>query len=193
MKRFVLPFLIFAYAQTNAQETGVKEFFNKYFVALDISKNYSEWIENLNLKSSVIKYEFQNPELNDSTFINYKIKTHPLIADDSTKAFLSYKLRINVDTIAKKILDSVFVIHLYFIYGKGNIAKEKRSDKFKALTKETKYLGREYQVSGDYYGYGYDLGNKLDFPYLLSITFTKNKSKEYILRLSYFIHYKNKE
>jgi hypothetical protein len=193
MKQLLLPFLIFAYAQANTQEIDVKEFFSKYFVDLDISKHYSDWIKDLERNSSFFKYEFRNPELNDSTFINYKIKKHPLIADDSTKAFLSYKLRINIDTIAKKIVDSVFIIHLYFIYGKGEVAKQKRSGKFKAISKETKYLGREYRVSGNYYGYSYDLGDKPDFPYLLSITLTKNKAKEYILRLSYFFHYKIKE
>jgi hypothetical protein len=196
MKRFVLPFLIFAYIDSNAQETGVKEFFKKYFIDLDISKHYSNWIKDLDLNPSIIKYEFQNPELNDTFFINYTIKNHPLIANDSTKAFLSYKLRINIDTITKKILDSIFIIHLYFIYGKGDVAKQKRSGKFKAIIKETKYLGREYQVSGNYYGYSYDLGDKPDLPdlpYLPSITLAKNKAKEYILRLSYFFHYKTKE
>jgi len=193
MKRFVLPFLIFAYAPANAQETGVKEFFKKYFVALDISKYYSNWIKDLDLNSAVIKYEFQNHELNDSIFINYKIKNHPLIADDSTKAFLSYKLRVNIDTIKRVVLDSVFIIHLYFIYGKGKIAKQKRSGKFMAITKEANYFDKEYRVSGDYYGYAYDLKANPTFPYILSITLTRNKSKEYILRLLYFIHYKSRE
>jgi hypothetical protein len=94
MNRLLLPFLIFAYAQANTQEIDVKEFFSKYFVDLDISKHYSDWIKDLERNSSVFKYEFRNPELNDSTFINYKIKKHPLIAEDTTKDFLTYKLRI---------------------------------------------------------------------------------------------------
>lgn len=197
MKKIIFLFLIFAQVKAYNQEKDVTEFFIKYFFDLDRSKHYSDWINELNLNPSVTKYEFLNPELKDSIYINYKIKSHPLIADDSTKAFLSYKLRVNIDTITKKVLDSVFVIHLFFNYGKGDIAKEKRADKFKALIKETKYLGREYRISGDYYGYAYDLGVKPEFPYMTtympSITLTKNKSKEFILRLSYFFHYKNKE
>jgi len=193
MKRFILSFLIFSYGYINAQEIKVKEFFNKYFISLDISKYYTDWVKDLDSNSSIIKYKFQNPELDDPLYINYKIKSHPLIADDSTRSFLSYKLRVNIDTISKKILDSVFIIHLYFIYGKGNIARETRSAKFKEITKEKKYLGREYQVVGNYYGSAYDLGNKPEFPYVLNITFTKNKTKEYIMRLSYLIHYTTRE
>ena len=198
MNRFVILFLIFAAVHTNAQEAAVKEFFKKYFVELDISKHYSDWTKELDRNSSVDRYEFQNPELNDSIFINYKIKNHPLIADDSTKTFLSYKLRVNIDTILKKILDSVFIIHLYFIYGKGKIAKQKWSDNFKAIIKEAKCFDKEYRTygegNGNYYsGYAYDLRDKPAFPHILSITRTKNKSKEYILRFLYFIHYKNKE
>ena len=198
MKRLVLTSLIFSCTLMNAQETAVKEFFNKYFFALNRWKHYSDWTTRLDENSAITKYEFLNPELNDSIYINYKISKYPLIPDDSTKAFLSYKLRVNVDTISNRIIDSVFLVQLFFIYGHGKIARQKMNDNFKLIIKEASCFDKEYKTYGryndNYYsGYSYDLRSRPAFPYTLNITWTKNKSKEYILWLSYLIHYKNKE
>jgi hypothetical protein len=201
MRKILFILVIFCYVSSHAQEKSPQEYFIKYFLGLDISRPYTDWVKSLEQNSSVIKPEIYDRELFDPVYINYKISDHPFISGDSIKAFLSYKLRINVDTIKRKILDSVFVIHLYFIYGKGKDAKKKMTTKFMMERKELSNLGKEYPTHGMYnnnfyYGYAYDFKNDptfpyLTYPYLFTIAWTKNKSKEYILRLTYFIHFEN--
>jgi len=201
MKRILFILVMISHVKSFGQKEVKEDFFIKYFVGLDISKPYTNWIKSLEQNASVLKYDIRNPELIDTIFENYRINDHLLIYDDSTKAFLNYKLKINVDTIKRMILDSVFIIYLYFIYGKGEVARKKMADKFIVARKETNYFGKEFTLSGTdndkkdhfYLGYAYDLKDNSAFPYLFTIAWTKNKKKEYILRLSYRIHYPNEK
>lgn len=196
MKKTLSILILITYIGAYGQKKVLEDYFTKYFIGLDISKPYASWIESLDKNPSLLKYEIRNPELSDTIFQNYKVYTHPLISDDSTKAFLNYKLKINVDTIKREILDSVFIVHLYFIYGKEESARKKMIDKFVLARKDKNYFGKEFTLNGPdndkkdhyYHGFAYDLKNKSTFPYLFTLAWTKNKSKEYILRLSYFIH-----
>ena len=193
--------MVISHVKSFGQKEVKEDFFIKYFVGLDISKSYKNWIKSLEQNASVLKYEIRNPELSDTIFENYRINDHPLIYDHSTNAFLNHKLKINVDTIKRMVLDSVFIIHLYFIYGKGEVARKRMVDKFRMARKETNYFGKEGSFSGTdndtkdhfYYGYAYNLNGNSAFPYLSTIAWTKNKKKEYILRLSHFIPYPNEK
>ncbi|HEU4859153.1 MAG TPA: hypothetical protein VFT15_04920 [Chitinophagaceae bacterium] len=201
MKAILFILVIISHVKSFGQKAVKEDFFLKYFAGLDISKPHTSWIKSLEQNASVLKYEIRNPELTDTIYENYRINDHPLIYDDSTKAFLNYKLKINIDTIQRIVLDSVFIIYLYFIYGKGEVARKKMADKFISARKETDYFGREFTLSGTdndkkdhfYLGYAYDLKDNPAFPYLFTIAWTKNKKKEYILRLSYRIHYPNEK
>lgn len=196
MKKILFILILFAHISSYAQDMDTKGFFIKYFCGLDISKNYAEWLKGFDQNSSIVKHEIRNPELTDTIFVNYKVIRHPLISEDSSNAFLNYKLKVNVDSIRQRIIDSIFIIHLYFNYGKGNGPKRKMSDGFNLVRKEATIFGKQFNLSGadndnmDHYytGYAYDSKRNPTWPYLFSVTWTKNKFKEYILRLSYFIH-----
>jgi hypothetical protein len=196
MRKILIILFLFYSTYSFSQLNDLKSFFHKYFAELNFTEHYSLWPKQLNKHPNLL---IQHPDSvkTDSTYVTYKLKSHPLIENDSTKVYLQFRHTVKTDTILKKIVDSLFSITLYIVYGQGKSKRQQMRKHYKFILREpigetAKYHFTEYYNYGKSYyaGYTYEFGKPIMIPQPLSIAWTITQNKNYVLRINYLIYTK---
>ena len=202
MRKAIWILLMFGQIKTYAQEKELKHFVYKYFLEIDNSQYYTDWIKKIDTTSQLEK------DLNDTLYKKhgvtcYKIKNHILMQNNSIQAALRYILSTRYRTSTEQPSDSLFTLVLFFNYGKGKDAKQLLKKNYRLVIKEKLNYTSTSNVEGYrhtyhdknklYTGTSYNFNNKKIFPAPLMIARSKPNSAEHILLIYYFRHYSVKE
>lgn len=198
MKKTFFILLLFLYANAFSQQNELRSFFFKYFMGLDNSKYYTEWIKTLS-EDTRLERDMSDTSFNKRGLTCYKIKQHSLIQSDSTRASLRYILSTEYQTSSGQVSDSLFTMLLFINYGKDKHAKKTMNKNYKMVSREkikytsTTTVQSENNSPGDksesYIGQSYDFNNKKIMPAPLMIARSKRGSQEHVLLIYYFTHY----
>ena len=179
-----------------SQQKELKGFVQKYFYGIDITEDYSKIISDLNNVPDMTNITKKPDNGLYPFFITFKIINHPLLKNDSAKAYINYNLTVNIDTRTKQTIDSVFSLHLVVYYGKDKAAKKQTIKEFNTLRREIKNYSRIYNTSSyhkpgnaESRGHSYEFNNKISIPAPLTLLWGKNLLSNYELKISYSCRY----
>lgn len=179
-----------------SQQKGLKSFFQKYFYGIDITEDYSKIISDLNNVTDLTNITIKPKDNQFPYYITFKITNHPLLKNDSAKAYIFYNLSLNIDTNTKQTIDSVFSMHLIVYYGNDKPAKKQTVKEFNNLVRDVKNYTNKYNSTSHYKpentissGYAFEFNNKILIPPVLRIMWGKRLAKDYELQISYTCRY----